>query len=194
MSNDFSAAAALSKSNSVGYGYNAKADDINYTLTLKRIMDSINATTDSGRKSLVYKVPSWVIDGTSTDSRTLAKQLKKRLLELKYICRRDNNKLYIDWDLDLMESERLAKKRIEKLDDDNKKNLSKRKNELKRVSRHGRRTCESVDGLVPLYNPVRKKQIDTSFADLCSNDQKKRKKKKGSSSVSTSGFTIVMKK
>ena len=117
MNTDFTAAQALNASKRVCGASGQSADDLNYTLTLKRLLATIQATAENdGAKHMAYVVPWFVIDGTTTNQIKLAKQLKKRLQELGYNVRREYETLYIDWDLDLMEEEkRLEKERRERV-------------------------------------------------------------------------------
>ena len=140
MNTDFTAAQALNASKRVCGASGQSADDLNYTLTLKRLLATIQATAENdGAKHMAYVVPWFVIDGTTTNQIKLAKQLKKRLQELGYNVRRDYETLYIDWDLDLMAEE----KRLEKERKERQKALEaeerKRQREIEEKARSGKR-------------------------------------------------------
>lgn len=149
METDFTAAQALRKSKEVGIGYSATADNLNYTLTLKRVLGNIKTASENGERKLAYVIPWFVIDGTTTNQNILAKQIKTRLVELGYIVVRDGHTLHIDWDLDLMEREaelerqRKARATKEKVEE------KRRLRDIKRTAKYGKRPSKSIEKLGP---------------------------------------------
>lgn len=77
------------------------ADEINYNLTIKRVMNEIKDAAENGKTHLAWVAPEYVLDGTSTDPILLARQVRVRLSELGYHARRDGATVFIDWDLEL---------------------------------------------------------------------------------------------
>lgn len=102
---DFSAAQAFAESAKHGPAGLGKADNINYELTLGRILKAIEATSAAGARDFEYTVPSIILDGTSADPILLARQIQKRLQEIGYMVTRFRACIFVDWNLDLMEKE-----------------------------------------------------------------------------------------
>lgn len=114
---DFTAAQALAASKKSNGPLGQSADDLNYSLTLNRLLATIKATAENdSQRHIAYVVPWFVIDGTTTNQIKLAKQLQKKLTQLGYFVRREHETLYIDWDLELHEEEkRLERERKAKI-------------------------------------------------------------------------------
>jgi hypothetical protein len=72
--------------------------DINYNLTFNRLMIIIENSAKQGKQFIEFETPSFVLDGSLADPIILARQLKKRLTQLDYTVKRDNNKLFISWE------------------------------------------------------------------------------------------------
>ena len=73
------------------------ADDINYTLTLSRLFETIRQESDDGKQKIAFIVPRFILDGCLTEPVLLAKQLKAKLMTLGYAVEREDDKLYISW-------------------------------------------------------------------------------------------------
>lgn len=71
--------------------------DVNYTLTLRRLMRIIESESKLGRTLLEFQAPSFVLDGSLADPILLARQLKARLKQLGYKVRRTEEYLTIEW-------------------------------------------------------------------------------------------------
>ena len=71
--------------------------DINYNLTFNRLMKIIENSAKQGKQYIEFETPSFVLDGSLADPILLARQLKKRLVQLEYKVKRNNNKLIISW-------------------------------------------------------------------------------------------------
>lgn len=143
---DFSAEEALGASKRVNGATGQSADDLNYTLTLKRLLATIKATAENdGARHIAYVVPWFVIDGTTTNQIKLAKQLKKRLQELGYNVRRDYETLYIDWDLDLMREEKRLEQERKRKYKELQAQEQKRLKELKEKAKYGKKSVKLTD-------------------------------------------------
>lgn len=138
---------ALSSSKRHACGNTKTADELNFSLTINRIMTSIKAATERGEKNMVYVVPWIVIDGTTTEQGLLARQLEKRLKELGYLVERRGDRLFIDWDLELMEEEKrlreLAKKRAKKAPIQEQVNMSEME------AQFGTRNARRINDVLP---------------------------------------------
>lgn len=75
----------------------AKGGDLNFSLTIKRLYRIIEAHSAKGDTSLVFRAPSFVLDGCIADPIILAKQIKVRLSDLGYKVKRDQDVLSISW-------------------------------------------------------------------------------------------------
>ena len=76
----------------------ADADDINYSLTLGRLYETIRQESDNQRSKIAFIAPRFILDGCLADPILLAKQLKAKLMTLGYAVERDGDTLYISWD------------------------------------------------------------------------------------------------
>jgi hypothetical protein len=74
-----------------------KAADLNYALTLRRLMRLIESASRNGHESLEFEAPRFVLDGCVGDPIVLARQLKSKLVELGYHVERNVNTLVIRW-------------------------------------------------------------------------------------------------
>lgn len=74
-----------------------KAADLNYALTLRRLMRLIESASRNGHDSLVFDAPRFVLDGCVGDPIVLARQLKSKLVELGYRVERNISVLTISW-------------------------------------------------------------------------------------------------
>lgn len=72
--------------------------NVNYTLTLNRLMKIIEIESKNGMMYMEFETPSFVLDGSLADPILLARQLKARLKELGYDVKRSEHKLKISWD------------------------------------------------------------------------------------------------
>lgn len=87
------------------------ADRINFDLTLRRLMQTIEAAAERGDRQTCFITPSLILDGSSVDPVKLARQLATKLQSLDFVVSRHGKALYIDWDLDMRaEESRCAKK------------------------------------------------------------------------------------
>lgn len=77
---------------------NEKSKDVNYTLTIKRLLKIIRASAIQGNTSMQFTAPSFVLDGCIGDPILLARQLKKRLEQLGYRVQRKQDRLTISWE------------------------------------------------------------------------------------------------
>lgn len=98
--NSFRASEAYTQSN----GANKRsadgrtADDINYTLTINRLFETIRQESKNGKKRLAFISPQFVLDGCLAEPVLLAKQIKTTLITMGYAVERDDETLYISWD------------------------------------------------------------------------------------------------
>ena len=76
------------------------ADDINYSLTLSRLFETIRQESDNGKQKIAFIAPRFILDGCLTEPTLLAKQLKSKLLTLGYAVEREDDKLYISWNIE----------------------------------------------------------------------------------------------
>jgi hypothetical protein len=74
-----------------------RAADLNYALTLQRLMRLIESAGRNGHDSLEFDAPSFVLDGCVGDPIVLARQLKSKLVELGYAVERRVSSLTIRW-------------------------------------------------------------------------------------------------
>jgi hypothetical protein len=74
-----------------------KAADLNYALTLRRLMRLIESASRNGHESLEFEAPRFVLDGCVGDPIVLARQLKSKLAELGYRVERKVSTLSIHW-------------------------------------------------------------------------------------------------
>ena len=74
------------------------ADDINYSLTLGRLFETIRQESDNGKQKIAFIAPRFILDGCLADPTLLAKQLKAKLMTLGYAVEREDDKLFIRWD------------------------------------------------------------------------------------------------
>ena len=74
------------------------ADDINYSLTLGRLFETIRQESDNGKQKIAFIAPRFILDGCLADPTLLAKQLKAKLMTLGYAVEREDDKLFISWD------------------------------------------------------------------------------------------------
>jgi hypothetical protein len=74
-----------------------RAADMNYALTLRRLMRLIESAARNGHDHLEFDAPRFVLDGCVGDPIVLARQLKAKLSELGYTVRRDVSHLSIRW-------------------------------------------------------------------------------------------------
>lgn len=139
---EITATQALARSKKVGVNGTAEADKINFTLTLNRVMKTIAASAERGERHVGYAVPWFVVDGTSVESRVLAKQLERHLQTLGYVVSRDGHKLFISWDLDLEEAER---KTVEAMEAERRRV----EREAKRKATFGDRPARKVTRVLP---------------------------------------------
>jgi hypothetical protein len=176
METDFSASQALLKSKQVGIGYSAAADNLNYTLTLKRVLGTIKTSAERGEKHVAYVVPWFVIDGTTANQNILAKQVKKRLLELGYMVKRDGHRLFIDWDLDLVERENTLAVQQKQKEAKAQKVEQERMKELHRQAKFGKRPSKRI--MPPPCSSISKANSSSSSSSTNTFSVVKRKRKK----------------
>jgi hypothetical protein len=74
-----------------------RAADLNYALTLRRLMRLIESAARNGHDHLEFDAPRFVLDGCVGDPIVLARQLKAKLAELGYVVRRDVSHLSVRW-------------------------------------------------------------------------------------------------
>ena len=74
-----------------------KAADLNYALTLRRLMRLIESASRNGNNMFEFEAPRFVLDGCVGDPIVLARQLKSKLIELGYKVERNVHTLYISW-------------------------------------------------------------------------------------------------
>lgn len=144
MDTEFTAAQAHANSKEKGSGYFAAANNINYTLTLKRVLDIVKSYSEQGETFVTYNIPYIVLDGTTTNQELLARQIKKRLVELGYIVIRRKYSLYINWDLDLERKEIELEKENRRKQAEAEEAQRRRVRELKRVSKFGARQAVPI--------------------------------------------------
>lgn len=145
---DFSAADALRTSKKVGVGFSATADNLNYTLTLKRVLGSIKASSERGERKLAYVIPWFIIDGTTANQNLLAKQVKARLVQLGYMVQRDGHRLYIDWDLDWVEKEAQLERKKKQEEAKARAEGKKRARDLRKKAQFGTREAKSINDII----------------------------------------------
>jgi len=90
---------------------NGTADEINYSLTLRRVLDLIRIESEQGRQKMVFVAPCYVIDGCLANPIVLAKQIKARLTELGYNVDRKEELLIISWAANDIKKVIISKKR-----------------------------------------------------------------------------------
>jgi hypothetical protein len=110
---DISAREALRRTQSAKKGGKSAADELNYELTMKRLMAKIGSSADRGETRLVYVAPWIVMDGTTTDPVALARRLETGLSRLGYSVERQDSRLVVDWGLDLVSQETELKRKKE---------------------------------------------------------------------------------
>lgn len=71
--------------------------NINYNLTLNRLMKIIESSARQGQQFIDFETPSFVLDGSLADPILLARQLKKKLVSMGYSVQRNNSNLVISW-------------------------------------------------------------------------------------------------
>lgn len=71
--------------------------NVNYSLTLTRLMRIIQAAARSGKDFIEFEAPSFVLDGSLADPIVLARQLKKKLQTMGYTVTRTESHLHISW-------------------------------------------------------------------------------------------------
>ena len=71
--------------------------NINYNLTLNRLMKIIESSARQGQEFIEFETPSFVLDGSLADPILLARQLKKKLLSMGYKVTRNESHLIISW-------------------------------------------------------------------------------------------------
>ena len=74
------------------------ADDINFTLTIARLFETIRQESEKGVKKIAFIAPRFIMDGCLADPIILAKQMKVRLLTLGYAVEREGDTLFVSWD------------------------------------------------------------------------------------------------
>jgi hypothetical protein len=74
-----------------------KSADLNYALTLRRLMRLIESASRNGNNMFEFEAPRFVLDGCVGDPIVLARQLKSKLIELGYSVERNVHTLYITW-------------------------------------------------------------------------------------------------
>jgi hypothetical protein len=74
------------------------ADDVNFTLTINRLFETIRSESEQHRRTVAFVPPRFVPDGCLADPVLLAKQIKSALVGMGYAVERDGDKLYISWD------------------------------------------------------------------------------------------------
>ena len=74
-----------------------KAADLNYALTLRRLLRLIESASKNGNDMFEFEAPRFVLDGCVGDPIILARQLKSKLIELGYNVERNVHTLYITW-------------------------------------------------------------------------------------------------
>lgn len=72
-------------------------NDLNYRLTLGRLMKIIEMSAKGGSTFVEFEAPHFVLDGSLADPILLARQLSKRLKQLGYKVKRDASRLVIQW-------------------------------------------------------------------------------------------------
>lgn len=96
---EISAAAAYDRSRSNGSAYlGTKSVDTNYTLTMRRLFETIRRESEAGKRRIAFLAPRFVMDGTLADPVLLAKQIKVKLVRLGYTVDRNGDTLHISWD------------------------------------------------------------------------------------------------
>ena len=138
------ASEAFERSKKVGPSGTGKADELNYNLTITRVMAAIAASIEAGDRRLAFVVPWYILDGTSTDEVMLARQIKIRLEQLDFVVKRKENVLYIDWDIDLRKKENELKKKKEQQYRNSLENDRKNLKEAKRISETGTRPRKKI--------------------------------------------------
>ena len=108
---DLTAAQAFGRARKVGTSGQKIADDLNYSLTLKRLLSSISQTAESGGTRMAFVAPWIVLDGTTTNPVMLARQLEIKLTDLGYNVNRIDKRLFIDWDMELQRKEEEIKEK-----------------------------------------------------------------------------------
>lgn len=180
--NDFSAHQALQRSQKIGVNYSAKADNLNYTLTLQRVLSIIEATANAGMdRYVIYNVPGYVLDGTSTNPPLLAKQIKKRLVELGYMVNRTKGVLHIDWDFELVEKEKQLEQKRRAAEAKARKEQKRKMKTLRDQAAFGTRSRGDLQSLVPIFRPPR---VDLNDDDINSNSKTRPSPSKHKSSFS----------
>lgn len=84
---------------------NYTAEDINYTLTIKRLFETIKNESSKGKRRIAFITPKYVMDGTLTNPIKLAKQIKVKLTRIGYDVDRYDDVLHISWDKEEEEKE-----------------------------------------------------------------------------------------
>ena len=74
-----------------------KAADLNYALTLRRLLRLIESASKNGNNMFEFEAPRFVLDGCVGDPIILARQLKSKLIELGFNVERNVHTLYITW-------------------------------------------------------------------------------------------------
>ena len=74
-----------------------KAADLNYALTLRRLLRLIESASKNGNNMFEFEAPRFVLDGCVGDPIVLARQLKSKLIELGFHVERNVHTLYITW-------------------------------------------------------------------------------------------------
>lgn len=72
--------------------------NINYNLTLKRLVKIIEVAAKQGRDFVDFETPSIILDGSLADPILLARQLKKKLVSMGYKVKRNEAHLNISWE------------------------------------------------------------------------------------------------
>lgn len=93
-----SEALARSKGGKTQSATGTDADDINYSLTLSRLYETLRQESDNKKKKIAFIAPRFILDGCLADPVLLAKQLKAKLMTLGYAVEREEDTLYISWD------------------------------------------------------------------------------------------------
>lgn len=76
---------------------NVDKSNVNYNLTLNRLMKIIQSAAKSGQDFIDFETPSFVLDGSLADPIVLARQLKKKLQTMGYKVSRSESHLKISW-------------------------------------------------------------------------------------------------
>jgi hypothetical protein len=74
-----------------------KRNDVNFKLTLFRLMKLIESSARNGTDFLIFEVPRFILDGSLADNLLLARQLKKKLEQLGYQVKKKEHVLTIKW-------------------------------------------------------------------------------------------------